>query len=67
MENWEKNHSSGENSRGCIGTEQSGTGTEQSGTGTEQSGTGTDCVLPLVLYFDQCSYFDHNLVIFYTI
>ena len=49
MENWEKNHHSGENSRGC--------------TGTEQSDTGTDCVLPLVLYLDQCSYFDHNLVI----
>ena len=31
MEKWEKNHHSGENSRG--------------GTGTEQSGTGTDCVL----------------------
>ena len=33
MEKWEKNHHSGENSRGGIGTEQSGTG------------TGTDCVL----------------------
>ena len=42
-------HHYGENSRGC--------------TGTEQSGTGADCVLPLVLYFDQCLYFDHNLVI----
>ena len=31
MEKWEKNHNSGENSRG--------------GTGTEQSGNGTDCVL----------------------
>ena len=31
MGKWEKNHYSGENSRG--------------GTGTEQSGTGTDCVL----------------------
>ena len=31
MEKWEKNHHSGETSRG--------------GTGTKQSGTGTDCVL----------------------
>ena len=31
MEKWEKNHHSGENSRG--------------GTGTEQSGIGTDCVM----------------------
>ena len=49
MEKWKKNTHSGQNSRG--------------GTDTEQSGTGTDCVLPLVLYFDQCSYFGHNLVI----
>ena len=32
MEKWEKNHHSGEISRG--------------GTGTKHSGTGTDCVLP---------------------
>ena len=33
MEKWEKNHHSGENSKG--------------GTGTEQSGIGTDCVLSI--------------------
>ena len=43
MEKWEKNHHSGENSRGGTGTKQSGTGTDcvlSTGTGT---GTGTHC------------------------
>ena len=34
-------------------------------TGTEQSGTGSVCVL--FFYFDQHSYFGHNLVIYYPI
>ena len=48
MEKWEKNHLSEQFSKG--------------GTGTKQSGIGTTLVLSL-LYFDQCSYFGHNLVI----
>ena len=43
MEKWEKNHHSGEISRGDTGTKQSGTGTDcvlSTGTGT---GTGTQC------------------------
>ena len=47
MEKWNKNTHSGKISRG--------------GTGTEQSDTGTISVL--FFYFDQCSYFGHNLVI----
>ena len=35
------------------------------GTGTKHSGTGTMSVL--FFYFDQRSFFDHNLVIFYPI
>ena len=49
-EKGKKNPHSGQISRGCIGT--------------GQSCTDTNCVLPLVLYFDQCSYFGHNLVIY---
>ena len=51
MEKWKKNTHSGQNLR--------------SGTGTEQSGTGTVGVL--FFYFDQCSYFGHNLVMSYPI
>ena len=47
MEKWEKNTHFGQFSRG--------------GTGTEQSGTGTISVM--FFYFDQRSYFCHNLVI----
>ena len=47
MEKWKKNTHSGQNSRGC--------------TGSEQSYTGTGSVL--FFYFDQCLYFDHNLLI----
>ena len=50
MEKWKKNTHSGQNSRG--------------GTGTEQSGTGTGTVDVMFFYFDQRSYFGHNLVIF---
>ena len=48
MEKWKKNTHSGQFLRG--------------GTGTEQSGTGTISVL--FFYFDQSSYFGHNLVIY---
>ena len=44
----EENTHSGQNSRGC--------------TGTEQSGTGIGSVL--FFYFDKCSYFGHNLLIY---
>ena len=61
MEKWKKNPHSGQNSRGCTGTGQSCTGTGQSCTGTGQSCT--DTVGALFFYFDQCSYFGHNLLI----
>ena len=62
MEIWEKNHLSGQFSKGGTGTKQSGTGTTLVlSTGTD-TGTGT----PL-LCFDQISYFGHNLVIYYPI
>ena len=48
MENWEKNTHSGH----FRGTR----------TGTDQSCTGTGSVL--FFYFDQCSYFGHNLAIY---
>ena len=48
MEEWKKNPHSGQILRGCIGT--------------EQSCTGTGSVL--FFYFDKCSYFGHNLLIF---
>ena len=51
MEKWKKNTHSGQNSRGC--------------TGPGQSCTGTDSVL--FFYFDQHSYFGHNLLISYPI
>ena len=51
MEKGKKNTHSGQFSRG--------------GTGTKQSGTGTISVL--FFYFDQRSYFGHNLVIYYPI
>ena len=51
MEKGKKNPHSGQNSRGCTGTGQSYTGT----------------VGVLFFYFDQCSYFGHNLVISYLI
>ena len=51
MEKGKKNTHSGQFSRG--------------GTGTEHSGTGTISVL--FFYFDQRSYFCHNLVIYYLI
>ena len=51
MEKGKKNTHSGQFSRG--------------GTGTKQSGTGTISVL--FFYFDQRSYFGHNLVISYPI
>ena len=54
MGKWEKNHLSGQFSKVGTGTEQSGTGT----TLVMSTGNGT----PL-LYFDQRSYFGHNLVI----
>ena len=47
MEKGKKNTHSGQISR--------------SGTGIEQSGNGTNSVL--FFYFNQCSYFGHNLVI----
>ena len=47
MEKWKKNPHSGQNSRAC--------------TGIGQSCTGTGSVL--FFYFDQCSYFGHNLLI----
>ena len=53
MEKWKKNTHSGQNLRGGTGT------------GTVQSGTFTVGVL--FFYFDQCSYFGHNLVISYPI
>ena len=58
MEKWEKNHLFWKFSRG-------GTGIKQSGTGTISvllTGTGTPCSV-----LDKCSYFDHNLVISYSI
>ena len=58
MEKWEKNHLFGQFSKGGTGTEQSGTRT----TLVLSTGTGT----PL-LYFDQRSYFGHNLVTSYPI
>ena len=58
MEIWEKNHLSGQFSKGGTGTKQSGTGT----TLVLSTSTGT----PL-LYFDQRSYFGHNLAIYYPI
>ena len=51
MEKGKKNTHSGQISRG--------------GTGTEQSGTGTISVM--FFYFDQRSYFGHNLAIYYSI
>ena len=54
----EKNHHFSAFSRG-------GTSTKQSGTGTISflsTGTGTQCSV-----LDQCSYFGHNLVIYYPI
>ena len=48
MEKGKKNTDSGQNPRGC--------------TGTGQSCTGTGSVL--FFYFDQCSYFGHNLLIY---
>ena len=60
MEKWEKNHLSGQFSKGSIGTKQSGTDIiSVLSTGT---GTGTRCSIS-----DQCSYFYHNLVISYPI
>ena len=47
MKKGKKNLHSGQISRGC--------------TGTDQSGTGTSSVL--FFYFHQCSYFGHNLLI----
>ena len=47
MEKGKKNPHSRQISRGC--------------TGTDQSGTGTGSVL--FFYFDQCSYFGHKLLI----
>ena len=47
MEKGKKNSHSGQNSRGC--------------TGTDQSCIGTGSVL--FFYFDQCSYFGHNFLI----
>ena len=65
MEKWEKNH----HFWALLGV---GTGTKQYGTGTilvlvawyryQKVGTGTQC-----FFFDQCSYFGHNLVIAYPI
>ena len=51
MEKGKKNPDSGQNLRTC--------------TGTGQSCTGTSSVL--LFYFDQCSYFGHNLLISDTI
>ena len=51
MEKGKKNTHSGQISRG--------------GTGTEQNGTGTISVM--FFYFDQRSYYGHNLVIYYSI
>ena len=51
MEKWKKNTHSGQNSRGCTGTGQSCTGTGSA----------------LFFYFDQRSYFGHNLLISYPI
>ena len=48
MEKVKKNPHSGQNSKGC--------------TDTDQSGTGTGSVL--FFYFDQRSYFDHNFLIY---
>ena len=48
MEKGKKNPHSGQNSRTC--------------TGTDQSCTGTGIVL--FFYFDQCSYFGHNFLIY---
>ena len=61
MEKWNKNTHSRQNSRACTGTGQSCTDTGQSCTGTGQSCTGTGSVL--FFYFDQLSYFGHNLLI----
>ena len=47
MEKWKKNLHSGQISRGC--------------TGTDKSGTGIGSVL--FFCFHQCSYFGHNLLI----
>ena len=60
MENLEKNHISRQILKGGTGTEQSGTGT------TLVLSTGTGTGTPL-LYFDQRSYFGHNLLIYYPI
>ena len=51
MEKGKKNTHSGQFLRGSTGTEQSGTGT----------------ISVLLFYFDQHSYFGHNLVISYPI
>ena len=51
MEKGKKNTHSGQFSRGCTGTKQSGTGT----------------ISVMFFCFDQRSYFGHNLVIFYPI
>ena len=58
MEKWKKSPHSGQNSSTC-------TGTGQSCTGTGQSCTGTGSVL--FFYSNQCSYFDHNLLISHSI
>ena len=58
MKKWEKNHFSGQFSKGGTGTKQSGTGT----TLVLSTGTGTQYSIS-----DQCSYFGHNLVISYPI
>ena len=60
MGKWEKNHLSGQFSKGGTGTKQSGTGTiSVLSTGTS---TDTQCSIQ-----DQCSYFGHNLVMSYPI
>ena len=51
MEKWKKNPHSGQNSKAFIGTGQSCTGTGSA----------------LFFYFDQRSYFGHNLLISYPI
>ena len=69
MEKWEKNHLFWKFSKGGTGTKQSGTGTKQSGTGTisvlstgTSTSTSTQCSIS-----HHCSYFGHNLIIFYPI
>ena len=62
MEKWEKNHLSGQFSKGGTGTKQSGTGTISIMSTSTGTGTGTQCSI-----LDQCSYFGHNFLISYPI